>query len=209
MRNFLKLARQPSWERMTDEELAARYRHSQAEGAANELFRRYAHLVYGASRRHLQRATEEDWRDAVMLTFEQLYAQIQEEGVSSSLNALVYAINRNVCVSQTRKATRQASQEEKWLIYEKSASGFMENDHFERLYNRIPREMAADLLGQALGQLDEPQRICLQLFYFEEKSYREVAAATGYDLKQVKSALQNGKRSLGIALDRALKEIEK
>jgi RNA polymerase sigma-70 factor (ECF subfamily) len=209
MRNFLKLARQPGWERMTDEELAAHYRRNQAEGAANELFRRYVHLVYGASRRHLQPGTEEDWRDVVMLTFEQLYAHLRQEEVASSLNALLYTINRNVCFSQARRAARQGAQEEKWLIYKKSASGFMENDHFERLYNRMPREVVADLLGQALDQLDEAQRICLRLFFFEEKSYREVAAATGYDLKQVKSALQNGKRSLGIALDRVLKEIEK
>jgi RNA polymerase sigma-70 factor (ECF subfamily) len=40
------------------------------------------------------------------------------------------------------------------------------------------------------------------LFYLQGKSYQEVAEATGYNLNQVKSYIQNGKRNLKIVLSR-------
>jgi DNA-directed RNA polymerase specialized sigma24 family protein len=36
----------------------------------------------------------------------------------------------------------------------------------------------------------------LQLFYFEKKSYKEIADLTGFSIKQVKSHIQNGKRNV-------------
>ena len=34
------------------------------------------------------------------------------------------------------------------------------------------------------------------MFYFSQKSYKEIAELTGFDLKQVKSHIQNAKRNL-------------
>ena len=44
--------------------------------------------------------------------------------------------------------------------------------------------------------------MCVRLFYLEDKSYREVAEATGFDLGKVKSAIQNGKRNLKLYLEK-------
>ena len=44
--------------------------------------------------------------------------------------------------------------------------------------------------------LSYEQRVCIQLFYYEDKSYREIADETGYSDKEVKSYLQNGKKKL-------------
>ena len=47
-----------------------------------------------------------------------------------------------------------------------------------------------------LSQLNQAQKQCIELFYFEKKSYKEIAELNGFDLKQVKSHIQNGKKRL-------------
>ncbi|RYF77338.1 MAG: sigma-70 family RNA polymerase sigma factor, partial [Cytophagaceae bacterium] len=57
-------------------------------------------------------------------------------------------------------------------------------------------------LPDAMLRLLDPQRVCIDLFYLQQKSYAEVADLTGYDLKQVKSYLQNGRRNLKLILQK-------
>ena len=53
-------------------------------------------------------------------------------------------------------------------------------------------------LKEAIDALKPEQKECIQLFYLKEKSYKEVVAEIGYDIKKVKSYIQNGKRNLAI-----------
>lgn len=70
----------------------------------------------------------------------------------------------------------------------------MENDASERLY--IEEEDIEDRIEEALSQLDERQSACIRLFFFEQKSYKDISDITGFDVSEVKSYLQNGKRRL-------------
>jgi len=51
-------------------------------------------------------------------------------------------------------------------------------------------------LNEAIGRLNPAQQTCICLFYLEKKNYKDIAATTGYDMKKVKSHIQNGKRNL-------------
>lgn len=57
---------------------------------------------------------------------------------------------------------------------------------------------------EAMAALPEAQRVCIRLFYLsgERKKYDEVAAATGYSIKEVKTHIQNGKRNLKKTIDK-------
>jgi len=55
-------------------------------------------------------------------------------------------------------------------------------------------------MESAIKELKEDQKICVELFYLQEKSYEEVAKMTGYSMKEVKSYIQNGKRNLKILM---------
>jgi RNA polymerase sigma-70 factor (ECF subfamily) len=55
-------------------------------------------------------------------------------------------------------------------------------------------------LQDAVTRLSEEQKQCIELFYFKQKSYKEVSDLTGYSVNEVKSYLQNGKRNLKGAL---------
>ncbi len=59
---------------------------------------------------------------------------------------------------------------------------------------------------EAITQLGDEQKLCIRLFFYDDKSYREIATETGFTEKQVKSYLQNGKRNLRILLEKELRK---
>ncbi|HEX9974606.1 MAG TPA: sigma-70 family RNA polymerase sigma factor [bacterium] len=70
----------------------------------------------------------------------------------------------------------------------------MENPEFFTLLNE--RDARFKKIETAIEQLNEAQKTCIDLFYFQRKSYQQIAAITGYSVKQVKSNIQNGKKNL-------------
>lgn len=56
-------------------------------------------------------------------------------------------------------------------------------------------------LELAIASLNTEQKKCIELFYLQNKSYKEVCELTGYDLNAVKSYIQNGKRNLKLMLE--------
>ena len=57
-------------------------------------------------------------------------------------------------------------------------------------------------LKECIAKLKKEQKECIELFYFKEKSYQEIALSLRMDEKKVKSYLQNGKRNLKICLEK-------
>lgn len=57
-------------------------------------------------------------------------------------------------------------------------------------------DIKVEELEKAITKLNDVQRSCLEMFYFVKKSYKEIAIETGFEVKHVKSHIQNGKRNL-------------
>ena len=70
---------------------------------------------------------------------------------------------------------------------------FMENEQYERHYIE---DINKEQIVHALNSLNDSQKICIDQFYLQKKSYQEIVLHTGYDIKKVKSCIQNGKRNL-------------
>ncbi|MEK7253837.1 MAG: sigma-70 region 4 domain-containing protein, partial [Bacteroidota bacterium] len=51
-------------------------------------------------------------------------------------------------------------------------------------------------------KLSATQRRCVEQFYFEDKSYKEIAVLTGDDVGMVRSHIQNGRRMLRICMEK-------
>jgi RNA polymerase sigma factor (sigma-70 family) len=64
-------------------------------------------------------------------------------------------------------------------------------------------------LKEALQHLNTEQKTCIWMFYLEKKSYQEIATETGFNILQVKSYIQNGKRNLRLLLQKKLDNLEK
>lgn len=71
---------------------------------------------------------------------------------------------------------------------------FMESD--EKLHLKVTEEFLLEHLEKGIHTLNDEQKECIQLFYIQQYSYLQIVEKTGYEIKKVKSYLQNGKRNL-------------
>jgi RNA polymerase sigma-70 factor (ECF subfamily) len=67
------------------------------------------------------------------------------------------------------------------------------------------KDRTLELMAVALKELNHEQQLCVTLFYLEKKSYQQIADSTGFNMMQVKSHIQNGKRNLKLQMDRIQK----
>ncbi len=136
---------------------------------------------------------QENARDAVMDIFEALPAILLKHEVKN-FKSWLYSVAKNHCLMQLRK--------EKGIFElnaeEKINALVMESDEEVHLLNE--KEIQLQQMEKGIETLSEEQKQCIQLFYLKQKSYHEVVEATGYDLKKVKSYIQNGKRNLKLYL---------
>ncbi len=80
-------------------------------------------------------------------------------------------------------------------------AGFMENEQELHLIDKDRDEQLEQALTDCIAKLKAEQKECIQLFYYENRCYREIAVLLKIEEKQVKSFIQNGKRNLKICLE--------
>jgi len=185
---------------LTDEELVAQYRSDGDPVWVGALFERYTHLVFLTSMKYLKDDLEAE--DMSMRIFEKLMIDLRKYEIQS-FRFWLHAVVKNQCLLHLG---RQKRQREKADAFETD----LRSDMLPELTPFGPdslseRERHLTLMEQSLAELKPPQRRCLDLFYLQQLSYQEVAAQTGYSLKQVKSHIQNGKRMLRIQMEKKMK----
>ncbi|MEX0966311.1 MAG: sigma-70 family RNA polymerase sigma factor [Bacteroidia bacterium] len=185
-----------NYKSFTDANLVERFRNSHDNAFIGELYQRYTHLVYGVCLQYLK--NEEESKDAVMEIYEHIISALKKHRVGN-FRSWLYSVSKNHCLMKLRKDKSLDRQRDE---YERFLMGFMEIDEQTHLLNGEEKEIKLQHLTEGLTNLNEGQRQCLELFYFYNKSYEEIADDTGLNLKQVKSHLQNGKRQLKIYMDK-------
>jgi RNA polymerase sigma-70 factor (ECF subfamily) len=58
------------------------------------------------------------------------------------------------------------------------------------------REIVLKKLENCVDALPEQQKECIRLFYFDDRSYKDIADGLNIDLSIVRSHIQNGRRNL-------------
>ena len=178
---------------ITDSEYVATYRATGDLAVLGELYERHMELVYAVCYHYLR--DEDDAKDAVMHLFEQLVTDLRRHEVQQ-FQPWLHSVARNYCLMQLRK--QQAHPTATLLLHDSDDGPVLTADEPGDV------ELEEDLtrLEACLQTLPIEQRTCLTLFYLERRSYAEVAHLTGYDGKQVKSYLQNGRRNLKLCLSK-------
>ena len=74
------------------------------------------------------------------------------------------------------------------------------------LQRHVEKEKLLSALESSIDELNDAQKLCINLFYLEKRSYLQICDLTGFDLMQVKSFIQNGKRNLKLLVDKKLKQ---
>ncbi len=173
----------------TDEELIDRYRETEETAYLEELFRRYLHLCFLNCYHYLENI--EDSKDMTMNVFATILKQLPSLDRLSSFKNWLFIVTKNECLNVLRAKKNKYILPLDVAAKEPIFPTFPEGDSNQG--GAVPTKEA---LVWAVDQLPREQSICVQLFFFEKKSYREIAAHQGFSLKQVKSFLQNGKRNL-------------
>ncbi|KAA3437055.1 RNA polymerase sigma factor [Rufibacter hautae] len=177
-----------------DLELIQQYRESGDVELVGQLFERYTEMVYLICLKYLK--NEDESKDATMHIFEQLILALRKHEIAN-FKSWLHVLTKNYCLMYLRTQKKRGADliDEKTLpLVEKAASVHLADDQ--------DHEPELQLLSKALTTLGPEQRACLELFYLEKKSYKEVAELTGLEMGKVKSHIQNGKRNLKIYMDK-------
>ena len=152
------------------------------------LLQRYTLLLLGVCMKYLQ--DEDEARDAVQQVFLKVIQELHKYKVDY-FKSWLYMVAKNHCLMKLREKNGKApvSLTEKAELLQDTGT-----DTRELLQN----DLTLNLMEESLQELNEEQKQCVTLFYLEKKSYQEVAEISGYNLLQVKSYIQNGKRNLKI-----------
>lgn len=176
----------------TDAELIARYKRTGESECLGILYTRYTAMVYGVCLKYLK--DRDDAKDAVMQLYEKLTEILKTHEVQH-FKSWLYVTARNQCLMQLRSRKGKFAEEISPFLMETASEMHPGNGE----------EVEADLgkLEGCIEKLNPEQKTCVRLFFLEEKSYKDIAQLTGYDLNQVKSFIQNGKRNLKICMEQS------
>lgn len=175
---------------ISDNDLIILYKENFDKEIIGELFKRYTQFIFLVSVKYLK--NKDDANDVVMQIFEKLFDDLLNHEVAN-LKSWLYMVTRNQCLMNLRK---QQSDLKRNQDYKKYNENFMENGFNLHLKENELKEVQANAVQNAINQLNKQQKECVNLFYFESKSYSDIARILNYSEKKVKSYIQNGKRNL-------------
>lgn len=159
--------------------------------ALGEIFQRYSPLVMGLCLKYMKSVPVAE--DIMMEMFEKLPQKIAKAEIGNFKNWL-YTVSRNECLMDLRKKKLDTGDLE-------NAEIFTANEDEERLQAAYKKEEELKALEVAISGLKDEQRVCIDLFYLKRKSYEEITRQTGFELKKVKSYIQNGKRNIKLTIE--------
>lgn len=167
--------------------------------AFGELYYRYGHLVLGLCIKYLKNKNEAE--DMVMTIFTKLHEDLKRFEINY-FKSWLYTYSKNHCLMFLRKQQQRLRQEisgEQETVFR-----IMENEAawHPNIEDLDEQEKQLTQLEKAITLLNEPQRKCIDLFYFKRHSYIEIVGITGYTENEVKSYLQNGKRNLKLLIEK-------
>ena len=152
------------------------------------LFKKYSTMLLGFSMNYLK--DEATAKDAVMDVFEIVLLEIKK-GKIKNFKSWLFTVTRNYCFKLLKEKRPILDYNE---AIEENGGNCIDYEVREK---QDKQEEQLVQLEIALTQLKTEHKKCLILFYYKNKSYKEIAAITGFDIKKVKSYIQNGKRNLG------------
>jgi RNA polymerase sigma factor (sigma-70 family) len=174
----------PQFAHLEDSELLIQYRKGSDARCVGELYRRYSHLAFGVCMKYLKNSTESE--DAVMEIFEKLHLDLRKIEVEH-FKSWLYTVARNHCLMKLRKAGLDVSYPDEMPQTPQYQEDIEDFENKERL-------IAA--LENSLSTLKIEQKQCIEMFFLQDKSYKQIVQETGFSLNDVKTHIQNGKLNL-------------
>lgn len=174
----------------TDQELVQLYKQDGDIRILSELYQRYMDLLYAVCLKYLK--DPETAKDAVMAIFEELISKLLKHEVSN-FKGWLYVVAKNHCLMLLR------SQRQMPLVHDQEIMQLTENLHLNGV---LDKEKHLVQLEKCIETLSPDQKQTVQLFYLQEKCYKEIAGITHTEWNKVRSLIQNARRNLKICMEK-------
>lgn len=173
-----------------DTDLVKQYKSGGDINVLGELYSRYMELVYGVCLKYFKEP--EEAKDAVINIFEELVTKLKKYDVMN-FKSWLYQLAKNHCLMKIR------SGKSKPIVVDIDIMHLRENNHPE---NVSEKEEQLNGMENCIEKLPVEQKHAIQLFYLQEKCYKEIADLTETDINKVRSFIQNGRRNLKICMEK-------
>jgi RNA polymerase sigma factor (sigma-70 family) len=181
----------------SDSELVQQYKQTASMETLGDLYNRYMDLLYGVCLKYFKEPDEA--QDAVIHIFEELVTKVKKYEIDN-FKGWLYQLAKNHCLMKLRSRKSQPLNVDADLMH------LTENMHLDAV---MEKESNLIVMEHCIEQLPEEQKKSIQLFYLQEKCYKEIAETTALDINKVRSFIQNGRRNLKICMDKtALQKAE-
>ena len=147
------------------------------------LVKRHEQAVYGMGMSFFRNA--EDVSDYTQEVFIKVFRNLSRFEGRSRFSTWLYKISYNTAINNINRKKEYHS-----LVEDEIAS---ESDTPER---KLLRGLARDAVLEAIRELPERFRVCVDLFFFYDRSYQEIEMITGYPVNTIKSHVFRAKRIL-------------
>jgi len=177
--------------------------------AFENLLDQFQDKVYRSCLSYLPNAQEAE--DIAQEVFVEVYQSIHKFEAKSSLSTWIYRITTNKCLEHLRKKKAK----KRFGFLQSISGGEIEEDKRAYLsdYNHPGAKLEAKeklaLLQKAVESLPDSQRVVITLFYFEQKSQKEIGEITGRSVSSVESLLFRAKKKLETLLGPHRDELRK
>ncbi len=174
----------------TDLELVQLYKQDGDIRVLAELYQRYMDLIYAVCLKYLKE--QEAAKDAVMAIFEELVPKLLKHEVVH-FKGWLYMVAKNFCLMQLR------SQKQMVMFHDQDIMQLTENLHLNGVFEK---EEQLNQLQKCIDTLSTDQKLSVELFYLQDKCYKEIAVITDSDWNKVRSLIQNARRNLKICMEK-------
>ena len=178
---------------LPDKELVSLFRTSGNMEVLAVLFQRYMELLYGVCLKYLKQP--EAAKDAVMQIFEELVQKLPKHEVDN-FKSWLYTLAKNYCLMQLRTPKNLKTTE-----FNADSMQLEEEMHLNGV---LLKEENLQKLERCLQTLSQEQKQTVELFYLQNKCYKEIAGETGIEWNKVRSFIQNGRRNLKICMEKGV-----
>ncbi len=175
---------------MTDLELHAYYCKSNDVAVVSEIYQRYSHIVFGICLKYL--GNRDDAKDITLEVFSDMLEKWKMSEVKNT-PAWLHVISKNKCLNLLQRQKR-------FSIYVQSQQ--QENEIFED-ENNVVEELIQEM-GNAIEALPRAQRTCIEKFYLQKMSYKEIADLLKIPIGEVRSNIQNGRRNIRLQMKKVI-----
>lgn len=180
----------------SDEALVQAYQDSGDLEILGVLYERYVDLMYGVCLKFFKDSTKAD--DAVMNIFEFLVEKVKTQDIRQ-FRPWLHVVAKNHCLMQLRKKNLTLPFDELSPAAQAEIVQSTDDMHPMDVFDENKEEQ---VLQECLQKLPPQQKHCVEQFYFQDKSYKEISDLTGQELGFVRSNIQNGRRNLRICMEK-------